>query len=111
MKNREAQVLVNKWQSGRRKTQFEIIQEQRRATNRKPSSWVARPRLVQPKAAVRVSASHKKPLWKGNQAEVRRGLLSGLGDDRVCKGVFQSYSNRTREHKLPSIDLAEWIVG
>src|SRR5947199_126307 len=72
---------------------------------------IAPPRLVHPKVAVRVSDSHKEPLWKGNQAEVRRGLLSGLGDDRVCKCVFQSYSSRTREHKLPSIDLAEWMVA
>src|SRR5439155_16929194 len=88
MKNCEAQVYVNEWQGGRRKAQFDVIQEQRRATYRKPGSWITRPRLVQPKAAVRVSASHKEPLRERNQAEVRRGFLPRLGDDRICKCIF-----------------------
>src|SRR3954469_14251400 len=100
MENGETQVLLHPRQRWRRKSEFQVVDEQGSATEWKSRNWIARPRLIQPEAAMRVSAAREKPLRQRNRIVSIWNYVSWLHDDRRRKRNLKANSRGPREHKL-----------
>ena len=75
VKDGETDVVLKERQGRRRHAQLNIVHKQRRAPQGKAGVGIARPRLVQSKSAMRVSAAGEKTLGQ-RQTHLRRRAIT-----------------------------------
>ena len=91
VENGEADIVLHQGQGGGRHAQFQVIDKESCATERKSGDRVARASLVQTETAMRVSTSGEEPFRQRDQLVIVH-VLSRLGHNGIAERIFDSDS-------------------